>query len=129
MHLEQPLRETVFADIEVLGLRASSYAAEPFAGSKRLRRDDYTSRDILDEAVDGMQFEYLLENGGVVDQPTYMKTVRGVRISILVRGLRKDRDYIDTGIYTLGNRTYGPFFDQFHRQVVTRLVEVKNHGL
>jgi hypothetical protein len=129
VHLEQPLRETVFADNEVLGLRASSYAAEPFAGSKRLRRDDYTSRDILDEAVDGLQFEYLLENGGVVDQPTDMRTVRGVRISLLVRGLRKDRDYLDTGIYTLGNRTYGPFFDQFRRQVVTRLVEVKNHGL
>ena len=129
VRLEQPLRETVSAEDEVLGLRACSYAAQPFAGSKRLRRDDFTSRDILDEAVDGLQFEYLLEDGGIVDQPLDMRTVRGVRISLLVRGLRQDRDYVDTGVYTLGNRTYGPFFDQFHRQVVTRLVEVKNHGL
>lgn len=129
VHLEQPLRETVPADNEVLGLRACSYAAEPFAGSKRLRRDDFTSRDILDEAVDGLQFEYLLEDGGIVDQPLDIRAVRGVRISLLVRGLRQDRDDLDTDIYTLGNRTYGPFFDQFRRQVVTRLVEVKNHGL
>lgn len=129
VQLEQPLRETVAADNEVLGLRACSYTAEPFAGSKRLRRDDFTSRDILDEAVDGLQFEYLLENGGIVDQPLDMRSVRGVRVSLLVRGLRKDQDYLDTGIYTLGNRSYGPFFDHFRRQMVTRLVEVKNHGL
>jgi hypothetical protein len=127
--LEQPLRETVAAGSEVLGLRACSYVAEPFAGSNRLRRDDFTSRDILDEAVDGLQFEYLLEDGGIVDQPIDMRTVRGVRINLLVRSLRQDRDYIDSGTYTLGNRIYGPYLDHFRRQVVTRMVEVKNHGL
>jgi hypothetical protein len=67
VNLEQPLRETVSAGSEVLGLRACSYVAEPYAGSKRLRRDDFTSRDILDEAVDGLQFEYLLVDGEIVD--------------------------------------------------------------
>jgi len=127
--LEQPLRETVPADTEVLGLRAYTYETESFAGSKRLRRDDFTSRSILDEAVDGLQFEYLLNDGVVVDQPVDMKTVRGVRISLLVRSLRQDKTYIDTGVYSLANRSYGPFRDHFRRHLVKRLVEVKNHGL
>ena len=129
VQLEQPLSEAVPADNEVLGVRACSYFTEPFAGSKRLRRDDFTARDILDEAVDGLQFEYLLEDGDIVDQPLDMRAVRGVRVSLLVRDLRQDQNYVDTGIYTFGNRTYGPFSDHFRRQVVTRLVEVKNHGL
>ena len=127
--LERPLEEAVSADTEVLGLRASTYVAEPFAGSRRLRRDDFTSRDILDEAVDGLQFEYLLDNGAIVDQPSSIRTVSGVRISLLVRSLRQDRDYTDTGLYTLANRVYGPFRDHFRRHLVTHLVEVKNHGL
>jgi prepilin-type N-terminal cleavage/methylation domain-containing protein len=129
VELEQPLRETVSADTEVLGLRACIYEAESFAGSKRLRRDDFTSREILDQAVDGLQFEYLLDDGAMVDQPADTKNVRGIRISLLVRSLRQDRDHIDTGIYSLANQVYGPFHDHFRRQLVTRLVEVKNHGL
>ncbi len=102
VELEQPLRETVSADTEVLGLRACIYEAESFAGSKRLRRDDFTSREILDQAVDGLQFEYLLDDGAMVDQPADTKNVRGIRISLLVRSLRQDRDHIDTGIYSSG---------------------------
>jgi hypothetical protein len=129
VELEQPLRETVSADTEVLGLRACIYEAESFAGSKRLRRDDFTSREILDQAVDGLQFEYLLDDGAMVDQPADTKNVRGIRVSLLVRSLRQDRDHIDTSLYTLANQVYGPFHDHFRRQLVTRLVEVKNHGL
>ena len=127
--LDQPLRVTVAAESEVLGVRAYRYETEPFAGSKRLRRDDFTSRDILDEGVDGLQFEYLLDDGTIVDQPTDLRSVRGVRISLLVRSLRRDRNHIDTGTYPLGNRVYGPFRDRFRRQLVSRMIEVKNHGL
>lgn len=127
--LEHPLRETVSADTEVLGLRVCIYEVEPFAGSKRLRRDDFTSREILDQAVDGLQFEYLLDDGTMVNLPADTKNVRGIRVSLLVRSLRQDRDHIDTGIYTLANQVYGPFHDHFRRQLVTHLVEVKNHGL
>lgn len=127
--LELPLQEAVSAGTEVLGLRVCNYVAEPFAGSRRLRRDDFTSRDILDEAVDGLQFEYLLNDGAIVDQPVNIRAVSGVRISLLVRSLRQDRGYIDTDVYTLANRVYGPFRDHFRRHLVTHLVEVKNHGL
>lgn len=129
LQLSQPLVENVPIDTELLGVRAYSYQLEPFSGSKRLRRDDFTSRDILDDAVDGLQFEYLLDDGALVNQPTNLQDIRGVRISLLVRDLRSDRNYTNATIYTIGNRSYGPFRDHYRRNLVSQLVEVKNHGL
>jgi len=129
LQLNQPLLEGVPTDTELLGVRAYNYLLEPFSGSKRLRRDDFTSRDILDDAVDGLQLEYLLADGSLSDQPTTPEDVRGVRISLLVRDLRPDRSYTNETIYTLGNCSYGPFRDHYRRNQVAQLVEVKNHGL
>lgn len=124
-----PLEEAVSAGTEVLGVRAHAYSLEPFAGSGRLRRDDFTSRDILDDAVDGLQFEYLLNDGSLTSAPHDLGKVRGVRVGLLVRDLRADRNYTARSIYRLGNRSYGPYGDHFRRTAVTQLVEVKNHGL
>jgi prepilin-type N-terminal cleavage/methylation domain-containing protein len=129
LELNQSLLEDSPADTEVLGVRAYTYQLDSFAGSNRLRRDDFTSREILDDAVDGMQFEYLLGDGSMVSQPSQPQDIRGVRISLLVRDLRADRGYTDGNVYTLGNRTYGPFRDHNRRILVSHLVEVKNHGL
>ena len=98
-------------------------------GSKRLRRDDFTSREILDDAVDGLQFEYLLGDGSLVNLPASPREVRGVKVSLLVRDLRSDRSYVNATVYTLGNRSYGPFRDHYRRSLVSQLVEVRNHGL
>lgn len=129
LQLNQPLVEDVPVGTELLGVRVYSYQLDPFAGSKRLRRDDFTSRNILDDAVDGLQFEYLLNDGSLVNRPTRPQDVRGVRISLLVRDLRADRNYTNETVYTLGNRTYGPFRDHHRRSLVSQLVEVKNHAL
>jgi len=129
LQLGHPLAENVPADTEVLGVRACSYQLEPFSGSKRLRRDDFTSRDILDDAVDGLQFEYLLSNGSLVSLPSNHSEVRGVKISLLVRDQRSDRQYTNRTVYSLGNTTYGPYLDHYRRMQVSKLVEVKNHGL
>jgi prepilin-type N-terminal cleavage/methylation domain-containing protein len=129
LQLDQPLGEESPADTEVLGVRAYLYQLDPFAGSNRLRRDDFTSRDILDAAVDGLQFEYLLQDGSLVSRPARPQDVRGVRISLLVRDLRADQGYISETVYTLGNRSYGPFRDHYRRSLVSQLVEVKNYGL
>jgi hypothetical protein len=129
VELNQDLLMDVPSETELLGVRASSFLLDPFAGSKRLRRDDFTSRDILDDAVDGLQFEYLLNDGSLVHQPARPQDVRGVRISLLVRDLRSDRNYVDEKIYTLGNCQYGPYQDHYRRMPLFRLVEVKNHGL
>jgi prepilin-type N-terminal cleavage/methylation domain-containing protein len=129
LQLVQPLTEHAPAATEVLGVRALTYLLEPHAGSKRLRRDDFTSREVLDDAVDGLQFEYLLDDGSLVSQPARPGEIRGVRISLLVRDVRPDRGYVNDTVYPLGNHSYGPFRDHFRRSLVTELVEVKNHGL
>jgi prepilin-type N-terminal cleavage/methylation domain-containing protein len=129
LQLHQPLLANVPVDTEVLGVRAYTFQLDPAGGSKRLRRDDFTSRDILDDAVDGLQFEYLLTDGSLVNQPTRPQDVRGVRISLLVRDLRADQNYTNETVYLLGNRSYGPFRDHYRRSQVSQLVEVKNHGL
>jgi hypothetical protein len=129
LQLNQPLVEDVPAEIELLGVRAYLYQLEPFSGSKRLRRDDFSSRDILDDAVDGLQFEYLLDDGSLTHQPPRPHDVRAVRISLLVRDLRADQTYSNETIYTVANQSYGPFRDHYRRSLVSQLVEVKNNGL
>ena len=69
------------------------------------------------------------EDGSLVDQPHRPQEIRGVRINLLVRDLRSDRDYLNENVYTLGNCNYGPFRDHYRRSQLSRMVEVKNHGL
>ncbi|NJC87002.1 MAG: hypothetical protein FIB02_00475 [Desulfuromonas sp.] len=117
------------AGTELLGLRAHRYHLSPSGGFNRLRCDDFTSDEILDDAVDGLQFEYLLADGRIVDVPEDPRAVRGIRVSLLVRDLRPDNDYRDRDIYRLGNRGYGPYNDAFRRIAVSEMIEVKNHAL
>ena len=117
------------AGSELFGVRVRRFSREATALGGRLRCDDFSSNEILDDAVDGLQFEYLLADGRVVDQPPDPTMVRGIRASLLVRDLRPDRDYRDTQSYLLGNRRYGPYHDRFRRLVVSQMVEVKNHAL
>lgn len=128
LHLEQPLTYGAPAGTEVLGVRAFRYLLEPFAGSGRLRRDDFTSREIVDSAVDALQFQYLLSDGRLVDQVTDPLAIRGVRISLLVRAVSPDRNHIDLNTYRIADRNYGPYRDSYRRLQVSELVEVRNHG-
>jgi hypothetical protein len=117
------------AHTELFGLRARRYHLAPAGGFSRLRCDDFTSDEILDDAVDGLQFEYLLADGRVVDTPAEATAVRGIRVSLLVRDLRPERDYRDHAVYQLGNRSYGPYNDGYRRMAISEMIEVKNHAL
>ncbi|MDT8441675.1 MAG: PilW family protein [Desulfuromonadales bacterium] len=128
LYLEQPLAVAAPAGTEVLGVRAFRYLLEPHAGSGRLRRDDFTSREIVDPAVDALQFQYLLADGRLVDQVADTLAIRGVRISLLVRALRPDREHLDRSSYAIADRSYGPYDDHYRRLLVSKLVEVRNHG-
>lgn len=127
LHLEHPLRDPAAAGTEVLGARAYRYALEAHGGTGRLQRDDFTHREILDNAVDGLQFEYLLESGEMVDQPE-PRQIRGIRISLLVRSLHEHRGALNRDSYRLADRSYGPFNDHYRRIQVSQLIEVKNNG-
>ena len=123
------LAEAAPAATELLGLRALRFRLVPAGASNRLRCDDFTSDEILDDAVDGLQFEYLLADGRIVDLPADPRAIRGIRLSLLVRDLRPDCDHRDQAVYRLGNRDYGPYHDAFRRIMVSEMVEVKNHAL
>jgi hypothetical protein len=126
LQLLEPLSNQVPAATELLGLRAHRFYLD---GAGRLRRDDFTSEEILGEAVDGLQFEFLLADGRIVDQPVDLQAVRAVRLSLLVRDLRPEREHLDPEVYRLGNRSYGPYHDSFRRVAVSEMVEVKNLAL
>lgn len=129
LQLLEGLAVAVPAGTELLGLRPRRIHLDRTGGLGRLRCDDFTSDEILDDAVDGLQFEYLLADGRLTDLPADPRAVRGIRLSLLVRDLHADRDYRNGAVYRLGNRSYGPFNDAFRRLAVSELVEVKNHGL
>jgi hypothetical protein len=126
VQLLDPLDAAAPAATELLGVRVYRFHCD--AGG-RLRRDDFTSNEILDDGVDGLQFEYLLASGQVVDRPPDPRAVRAVRLSLLVRDMLPDRAYRNTDRYRLGNRSYGPYHDAYRRTVVSAMVEVKNHAL
>jgi len=127
--LEEPLGQAAPAGTELLGVRAHRYYLQADAESNRLYRDNYTSRDILDADIDGLQFEYLLRNGNLVHTPDSTTDIRGVRVSLLVRSRRTKADHLDKATYLLGDRSYGPFNDHYRRVAVSKTVEVRNHGL
>ena len=129
LQLETGLLRLAPTGSEVLGVRAHRLYLQPFEGSNRFYRDNFTSREILDDGIDGMQLQYLLHNGVLVDEPVLLADVRGVRISLLVRSRKTDSSYLDRQSYHLGNRTYGPYFDHFRRVLASELVEIKNHAL
>lgn len=129
LQLVAGLVQTAPAGTELMGVRAQRYELQPADGTHRLYRDDFTRRDILDQAVDGLQFEYLLRDGSLVDEPADQKEVRGILVSLLVRSRRPDRAYRDRDSYRLADRTYGPYHDHFRRMQVSRMVEIVNHGL
>ena len=129
LHLATPLQQAVPTGTELLGVRAHRYFLQTHAGSNRLYRDNYTSRDILDANIDGLQFRYLLRDGTRVDLPVHVVDIRGICIELLVRSRRTQSGALDTNVYQLGDRSYGPFNDHFRRIAVSQLVEIPNHGL
>jgi len=125
--LAQGLAEPVPLGSEVLGVRALGF----YIDGSGLRVDDYVSAEVLDSEVDGLQFEYFMQDGSTLAAPggAAIENIRGIRIGLLVKADKPDKDYLNSATYALGNRTYGPFNDGFRRVVVERLVEVKNYAL
>ena len=129
LHLAQELQQPCPTGTEPFGVRAPRYLLAPQAGTNRLRRDNFTSMETLDDAVDALQFDYLLDDGQFVSPPATMERICAVRVHLLVRDLRPDRQYLDNRQYRLADQVYGPFHDNYRRIAVSRLVELKNHGL
>ena len=81
--------------------------------------------------VDGLQFEYTLDDGSVVSSVagTDLPNLMAVTVWVLVKAGFPSRDYTDSSSYTLGTAspvTVGPFNDEYRRMLLRKTVEVKN---
>jgi len=67
--------------------------------------------------------------GGGLPTLVNMNRIRAVRIWLLARTKGIVRGYRDTNTYTVGNRTLGPFNDNFQRILLTSTIKCRNMGL
>ena len=80
---------------------------------------DASGDNVLDTNIDGTGLPTLVN----------MNRIRAVRIWLLARTKGIVRGYRDTNTYTVGNRTLGPFNDNFQRILLTSTIKCRNMGL
>jgi len=139
--LNKDLVKTVEPGTPVFTLRQYEYNVSGRTLRRAFWRKDCTEYSIrIDEAngnrggIDGLQFEYISVDpisGQTTTStpPADLNDLKAVRIWLLVRSERPDRNYTDTASYTLGSTTgvtVGPFNDNYRRVLINKVVEVKN---
>lgn len=85
--------------------------------------DDYVSAADVPDDVWDRQPKPNAENLPFGEQ---RQRITAVKIFLLVRSIEPDNQYIDNVEYTLGDRTLGPFNDNFRRKVVSTTVVINN---
>lgn len=103
-------------------------------GVPYLRVDDNrgqsTAHKDIAEGVERIQFQFGTGGGSSLSwqdtPPLNITTLRAIRAFVLVRSILPDRNYEDNNQYTLGNVTYGPFGDHFHRKVLNTTVMLRD---
>jgi len=89
------------------------------AGGNVLWGIDASGDNVLDTNV----------SGGGLPTLVNMNRIRAVRIWLLARTKGIVRGYQDTNTYAVGNRTLGPFNDNFQRILLTSTIKCRNMGL
>ncbi len=93
-----------------------------------------TQLDVADNIQD-LQFQYGLDtdNDGQVDSwfdnPATISQIKAVRVYILARTGKMDKEYFDRKTYTLAGVTVGPFNDHVHRYLLESTIVVRNRNL
>ncbi len=93
-----------------------------------------TSLEVADNIQD-LQFQYGIDsdNDGVVnswvDNPATIRQIKAVKVFILARTGKTDREYTDRKTYSLAGVTVGPFNDNFHRQLLESTFYIRNLNL
>jgi hypothetical protein len=139
--LDKDLVKTVEPGTPVFVLRQYEYNVSGRTLRRAIWKKDCNTYSIkIDTAngnrggIDGLQFEYISVDpitGQTTTStpPTDLNDLKSVRIWLLVRSDRADRNYTDTASYTLGSTTgvtVGPFNDNYRRVLINKIVEVKN---
>ena len=84
------------------------------------------------ENIQDLQFQYGIDsdNDGVVnswvDNPATIRQVKAVKVFILARTSKLDKEYTDRKTYTLAGVSVGPFNDNFHRQLLESTIYIRN---
>ncbi len=107
--------------------------------NSNLRIDDNvdTSSINLDvaENIQDLQFQYGIDsnnNGAIdswVDNPGTIRQIKAVKIFILARTGKIDKEYTNRKTYTLAGVTVGPFNDHFHRHLLETTIFIRNLNL
>ncbi len=128
--LGQGLAEPASRGTEVLLARAHRFGVDD--NDNLIYEDFEHGNEVLASSVDGLQFQYQLKDKDGFHDPTSPgfdpDEIRGVKIHLLVRSERVEKNYTNSEKYTLGAKEYVPFDDSFRRVNLERLVEVKNYA-
>ncbi|MGA1870709.1 MAG: PilW family protein [bacterium] len=82
------------------------------------------------ENVEDLEFNYVLDDDTSTTAPTDMERIRLVQITLLARIKSADDGYINTLTYTpASGATWGPFNDNFKRQLLRTTIRCRNMGL
>ncbi len=95
-----------------------------------------TQSDIAD-GIECLQFRYGIDTSSPadgtidswVDNPAKIARIRAVRIFILARTSKIDRNYTDRRRYTMAGITIGPFNDHYHRYLLRSTAVIRNRSL
>lgn len=85
---------------------------------------------LIASGVEDLQFAYLMNDGTVSNSPAGSPTlIRAVRISMLARQKDTTATAKISSRPTLEDHAGTATLDRYHRRLITKVVEVRNHGL
>lgn len=88
----------------------------------------------LIQNVEGIEFRYTLEDGGITLVPAanQLEDIRTVDISILVRSTTQENGFVNNFLYTPASgvaNNWGPFGDNIRRRLLITTIQCRNMGI
>ncbi|MFQ5901851.1 MAG: PilW family protein [Thermodesulfobacteriota bacterium] len=128
--------DTTGRDLRRLGWNSSCTTADLADNNPpEYPSDILDGSDGSDGGIDGLQFEFLSVDtvSGLISTastpPADIRTLKAIKIWLLLRAEFPDKNYTNDNTYTLGCCvTLGPFSDNYRRLLLSKTVEVKNVG-
>ena len=97
-----------------------------------LGRDTGAGFQSISDAISGVEFNYILTDGTTTLNPlnSQLNSIIGVQVSLLARGSKADKNFVNTFVYsTAGGTSWGPFNDNFRRRLGIATIQLRNLGM
>ena len=98
-------------------------------GDQDLVRVVGTSRVVVGENMEALEFNYVLDDGSTVSVPTDRERVIAVRMALLARSRTEDSGFSNSVTYRGYTSTWGPYNDGYRRRLLRRTVRCRNRGI